>query len=188
MTSPKATDETRTTPVSRAWRRTVAWLRTVRANKTAPLVKSAKWKLLFYDHPLVAQDEPMKDEIAAFNVWKRMLSQRSLADPAWAESFLWVATKAADQADNRAAARAAERFADWLNDGPAAGLKRQHLFSRTATGWQDDTVASQPNTNLSEMDDTEGISKEQLAAAVAPTSDAELPLGAMHIANSERVS
>ena len=110
----------------------------------------------------------MKDEIAAFNVWKRMLSHRSLEDHAWVESFLTVATKAADQADNRAAARSAKSFTDWLNDGPAAGQKRQHLFSRTATGWQDDTVAAQPSTNLSEMDEAEGISKEQLAAAIAP--------------------
>lgn len=62
VASPAATDETRTTPVSRAWRRTVAWLRVVRANKNPSLAKSAKWKLLSYNHPIKADDEAMKDE------------------------------------------------------------------------------------------------------------------------------
>lgn len=97
-----------------------------------------------------------------------MLTEKSLEVPAWVDSFITVAAKTAELADGRAATRAAKRINDWINDGPAAGLKRKHLFSRTATGWQNDAVSNKNNTDLFELDETEGISREQLAAALAP--------------------
>ena len=66
--------------------------------------------------------------------------------------------------------------------------QEQHLFARTATGWTADKCGEQPQTVLSELDDLEGLSPEQLRSALAPSPGSDTPLGAQHIANSERAS
>ena len=104
----------------------------------------------------------------------------------WVDSFLQVAIKASEAADDRAATLATKRFAEWLTTGPAEGLKRQHLFSRAATGWTSEKVGEQPETNLSELDDLEGLSAEQLRVAFSPTTSTDSPLGAQFLANSEK--
>ena len=50
---------------------------------------------------------------------------------------------------NRAAAK---RFEDWAKEAPAAGLKRQHLFSRNVTGWIPDKCDQQLKVELSELE------------------------------------
>ena len=106
----------------------------------------------------------------------------------WVGSFLQVAAKAADRAEDQAARAATKRFADWIADGPANGLRRQHLFSRCATGWVADQADEQVGTNLSELDDLEGISQEQLKAALAPSNADGTPVGAQYAANVEKVN
>ena len=64
---------------------------------------------------------------------------------------------------------------------------RQHLFSRSTTGWVADATDHQVGTNLSELDELEGISQEQLNAALAPSSVAGTPVGAQYAANVEKV-
>ena len=54
--SPAADQIARSTPVSRAWRRVVAWFREVIARRTHSLVQSAIWRLLYYQHDLNVQD------------------------------------------------------------------------------------------------------------------------------------
>ena len=44
----------------------------------------------------------------------------------------------------------------------------------------------QPDTVLSELDDLEGLSPEQLQADLAPAPAADTPLGPQHLANAER--
>ena len=44
---------------SRAWRRTVTWLREVTANRTKYLTMSASWKLLYYDHRLEVGEQQL---------------------------------------------------------------------------------------------------------------------------------
>ena len=41
----------RTTSVSRAWRRTAGWLSDILKAKKAAKAEAARWKLLFYKHP-----------------------------------------------------------------------------------------------------------------------------------------
>ena len=95
----------------------------------------AKWKLLHYDHMLHASDPQMKGEVAAFLAWKPCVTEMALKSSTWVTSFLEVATTASVRADYKATDLAATRFQDWVQEGPAAGLKRQHLYSRTPTGW-----------------------------------------------------
>ena len=95
VASPTASDKARSSPVSRAWKNVTAWLRIVRDNRSPFLVGSAKWKLLFYDHPLLVEDPNLKGDAAAFIGWKRCLSETNLDEPKWVESFLEVADEAA---------------------------------------------------------------------------------------------
>ena len=132
---------------------------------------AAKWKLLFYDHRLRADDPQLQGDAAAFMAWRPCVTEKALESVTWVKSFLEVATAPSAKADDKAVDLATTRFQDWVNEGPAAGLKRQHLFSRTATGWHDDTVAAQPTTNLSEMDEAEPV----VELHAAWNSDADNP-------------
>jgi hypothetical protein len=97
-----------------------------------------------------------------------------------------VAAKEAEAADHHAAKMATEKFTNWINEGPANGLRRQHLFSRCATGWAPSKVGVQPDPELNDHDDLEGVSQEEIIAAINPSTTSPTPLGAQMLANSER--
>ena len=61
VANPAATDAARSTPVSRAWRNTTAWLRVVQANRSTVLARNAVWKLIHYDHRLQVDDTQMRE-------------------------------------------------------------------------------------------------------------------------------
>ena len=175
---PKASDRVKSNPVSRAWQRTVAWLRELQASRTTNVTSAAKWKLLFYEHPLEVDDPFLQADAAAFRAWARMVTAEALSNPTWVATFVTVAAREADHASARAARLAAAKFEDWLHEGPAQGLKRQHLFSRVATGWIPSKCGSHTATTMSELDDVEGLSLEQSQTALAPTPEASTPFGA----------
>ena len=153
LAAPKASDETKSSPVSRAWKRTASWLRVLRDSRSVKLANAATWKLLHYDHQLNVVDPAMMEEAAAFRAWRALLNEQVLATKPWVQSFLAVAAKEAERAADRAAKAATVRFATWIADGPANGLKRQHLFSRSVSGWVADQTGGQQATNLSELVD-----------------------------------
>ena len=98
-------------------------------------------------------DDPvLKEDVATILVGKMCLSEGTLATPAWVDSFLQMAAEAAAKAEAKANAAAAGRFEDWGKEGPAAGLKRQHLCSRNATGWIPDKCGETEKVKLSELD------------------------------------
>ena len=112
--------------------------------------EAAKWNLLHYAHDLTVNDPHLQADAAAFRSWTQILTRAALGNPTWTKSFLAVATKEADYADTKASRIATARFTEWLQEGPANGLRRQHLFSRVATGWiPAKPVASLPPTCLS---------------------------------------
>ena len=59
VAKPPASDDTRTTPISRAWRRTATWLRTVVADRSFRSSAVAKWKLLHCRHHLLVHDSAL---------------------------------------------------------------------------------------------------------------------------------
>ena len=59
-------------------------------------------------------------------------------------------------------------------------------FFRSTTGWVADSTDDQVGTDLSELDELEGISQEQLKAALAPSNVAGAPVGAQYAANVEK--
>ena len=148
LSSPLANDRVKSNPVSRAWKRTAGWLRILRANGSASLASSAKWKLLYYDHQLHVADAELQEEAAAFRAWRTMCSEEVLRTAAWVGSLLQVETKAAARTEDQAARAATRRFAEWIAGGQANGLRRQHLFSRSTTGWVADSTDDRVDTDL----------------------------------------
>ena len=51
-----------------------------------------------------------------------------------ANIFKTIAEKQAEREEEAARVAATVKFAHWLQEGPAKGLRRQHRFSRTADG------------------------------------------------------
>ena len=103
---PTASDRARTTPVSRAWGNTTAWLRIVLADRDAFHVRAAMWKLLHYDHRLQISDPLLQQEAAEFIAWRQCLSADALSLTVWVKSSLEVAAEASNRADDSAAAAA----------------------------------------------------------------------------------
>ena len=116
--SPKASDRARTNPVSRAWDKTVTWLRDLAANRNLTTAKAAKWNLLHYRHNLTVDDPYLQADASSFRAWVRCISDEALSSPMWIKTFLAVATKEAEHASNKAARLATTKFPDWLKDGP----------------------------------------------------------------------
>ena len=166
----------------------MAWLRLVLANRDTYHVKVAVWKLLRYDHRLQVADPLTQQEAAEFVAWKQCLSVDALSLPTWVKAFLEMASVAASRADDTAAAAATKRYIEWVDNGPAAGLKRLHLMSRTAVGWIPDKCDVQEEVNLSELDDLEGLSQEQLRTAIGYSPGTATPLATQCAANSERIA
>ena len=132
-------------------------------------------------------DPALKDDADAFSRWRSCLSWVPLQQKGWISAFLEVAIKEAKQAEAKAARLASARFEAWVKDGPGLDLKRQHLLSRAATGWVPSKVGSQTVAELSELDELDDISEEQLKNAVAPVTDKLTPLASQQLANSERI-
>ena len=157
---PKATDKVRTNPVSRAWHRTVTWLRDLASSRPPATANAARWNLLHYRHDLAVDDPHLQADAAAFKAWHLLLTPLALHNSTWTKSFLAVASNEAKHADDKASRLATAKFTEWLKAGPAQGLKRQHLYSRVATGWIPSKTGTQPTTNLSELDELEGLSPQ----------------------------
>ena len=70
------------------------------------------------------------------------------------------------EAEERAAQKAALiKWVNWIHDGPASGLRRQHQFSRTTQGWTPTKKSSgkaQPIDVNDELDDVEGLNRDEL--------------------------
>lgn len=98
-----------------------------------------------------------------------------------------VATAMVDTTERAAGIAGAQAFTNWLHEGSANGLKRQHLLTRTATGWIPTKVDSAETTSNEDPDELEGLSAAELAAVRGVPDSAPSPLGAQQTANAERV-
>ena len=78
-----------------------------------------------------------------------------------------AADKNATREEKAAQHMAMKKWELWINEGPAAGLRRQHQFSRTADGWAP-TKASSGKIRVTdgedELDDMDGLSAADLDA------------------------
>ena len=147
---------------------------------------SAIWKLIHYQHAISTDDPQLAGDVIAFRSWKSGLTRHVLSNPVWAKSFHVVASKEAKAANEKAARLAAARFTQWLQEGQASGLRRQHQLSRTATGWIASKAGQAGKTGVNERDELDGVSADELRDATLPTEDGLSPLAAQRLANSEK--
>ena len=177
---PPATDKCRSTPVSRAWRLMAGWLRTVRMATTEADANAARWKLLFYRHQLQVDDPRMQQARCQVIAWQRLLTGQMLRSAYWVEALGKVATAMAEDTERAANVSASKAFADWLQDGPAGGLKRQHLLTRTASGWIPTKVAEEAANVTMEPEELDGLSQAQLEEVARMPDGCATPLCAQH--------
>ena len=157
----------RTTSVSRAWRRSAGWLADILRAKKAATADTARWKLLFYEHPLPDLGYATPEQIWSmelFNAWRSNVTEENTFTPAWVKTFKAIAEKQADKEEEAARIAATVKFAAWLQEGPANGLRRQHRFSRTADGWCETMLVGEDGSEVNERDDLDGLSEQQLAS------------------------
>ena len=157
----------RTTSVSRAWRRTAGWLADALHAKKAAKAEAARWKVLFYKHPqpnpAFATMEQLKS-MERFTAWRANVTEANTFSATWLSIFKAMAVKQAEKEEEAARVAATIKFADWLQEGPAKGLRRQHRFSRTADGWCESMLTDADGSYTNDRDDLDGLSEQQLAS------------------------
>ena len=157
-----------------------------KGDQTRDLQKEAdilRWRLLHYRHkfdhvaheangPLpvvgataVAQYAVELRQSKVFVQWKGVVTIHSLRSDFWVAALAVVAEQESTIAARRAEASSRANYQEWLNGGPALGLGRQHRMSRTSIGWVPTKVGTcKPLEIDQEMDDTDGLSLEDLEA------------------------
>ena len=171
----------RTTAVSRAWRKCANWLGHLYHKCDEKEKAEAIRKILYYKHPwpkiTLATQEQVK-AFEAFLVWKGLVSHQLLDSPEWARMMQGTAVENAEREERAAQYAAMVKWQAWIHEGPAAGLKRQHRFSRTPTGWIP-TVMSTGNCDGIELDDEvdglDGLTAEQLSSLKHEHADKDAP-------------
>ena len=103
---------------------------------------------------------------------------------AWVKIFKGIAEKQAEKEEEAARVAATIKFAHWLQEGAAKGLRRKHRFSRNADGWCESMLVDQNGSSTCERDDLDGLSEQQLASVRGAGKDANLsPAEAQQEAN-----
>ena len=93
VASPLADETGRSSPVARAWKRTVAWLRVAEQAHNPDNAKVSVLRLLNYDHKVVVNDPNLSGDAAAFIAWRQALTFEALRSKAWITAFTAVAAK-----------------------------------------------------------------------------------------------
>jgi hypothetical protein len=189
----------RVTPVTAAWQVLSAWLRAVVAFVVAPpeapkraglsaaagtaqrllLADGARWGRL---GAACGADE--------LRSWVGSLSRELLHDRAAAISlraFARLQAEARTLADLRAGDSA---WRSWLQEGPGAGLSRQHRMSRTAKGWTASAVGRcTDGRGTSDGDEGDGdLVEDHVALRDAERVSHQMPMDAQSEADSECAS
>ena len=64
-----------------------------------------------------------------------LITDENLRDSTWIKCLREVAVKNAEAQESAAQWASLHRWHKWIREGPAAGLRRHHQFSRGADGW-----------------------------------------------------
>ena len=128
----------KTTSVSRAWRRTAKWLGSVLHSKVEKHAETSRWKIRHYRHPKPDPAQATQEQNMSFKVfcdWRGTIMHGQLHSRPWLDMLRQVATKQAEKEEAAAQLASIKGYILWVSSGPAGGLRRQHHFSRVATGW-----------------------------------------------------
>jgi len=79
-------------------------------------------------------------------------------------------------------------YVQWVASGPAGGLRRQHQFTRIATGWTETALDKMSGNELGDQDDLEGLSESQIESIKDAVGDEHSPADAQAEVNDLAVS
>ena len=88
--------------------------------------------------------------------------------PIWVEVFVKMAVGQADTQERHAQRAQYLAWMTWLQEGPAAGLRRQHQFTKVKTGWVESALLQETGNDDEATCVEDGVSLQQLATAVQP--------------------
>ena len=111
----KAEDHTRTTCISRAWRKVARWFKELLVARTETIISALHWNLLFYTHPLPPYpNEHQAMDILYFKEWMAVITtiglMRSLV---WLEALADCAQRFADATERDAETAARNKWTSW---------------------------------------------------------------------------
>ena len=181
----------RTTAVSRCWRKMAGWLQDLSGAKCKKEKAEAVRKLLYYRHPPPAKalaTQQQQDSFANFEAWKNIIKEDMLGYSVWVETFRCTAIRNAEREERAAQHATMVKWAKWIHEGPAHGLRRQHQYSRVAHGWAPTALSSGITEAIKEEDELEGIegiSIDELNLVRFEQGLAGTPAGAQQEADDE---
>ena len=94
-----------------------------------------------------------------------MIIESMLEHEHWVRILKDTAIQNAEREERLAQHASLSKWIKWVNEGPACGLRRQHQFSRCATGWVPTAKSSGEVSKVDETDEidtVDGLSSEQL--------------------------
>ena len=154
----------KTTSVSRAWRRTAKWLGDVTNTARQDRAEMARWKIRFYRHPKPNPAQVSTEQTMSFKMfddWRSCIKAGQLHSNVWVGMLRQVAERQADREESAAQLASIKDYVLWVSSGPAGGLKRQHQFTRIATGWVETSLNMLNGNELGDMDDLDGLSRHR---------------------------
>ena len=123
--------------MSRAWRRTAGWLTDILKTKKWDKAVAARWKVLYFKHPQPDPCQATPEQLHSmqlFDAWRSTVVEGYTHSAPWLKAFASLATQQAEKEEQAARTAATVKFANWLKEGAAGGLRRQHRYSRNTGG------------------------------------------------------
>ena len=124
--------------------------------------------VLTYVHPCPPAATANLEQLEAFGhfeSWRKEITSGMLWQEEWVTYLHQATVKAAEKQERAAQVAALAKWERWIHEGPAAGLRRQHRFSRTVFGWTPTAGNSgrvEGFDTKDEYDEVDGLTMHQL--------------------------
>ena len=188
---PPGSSLAKVSPSTEAWRMAAAWLRRIQQGYTGTGglggvldhgAMRARYNLCAADWKALDGD----DRSVEFRQWHRAISFRDLSNGGQVQQLLCHAHEKALEHDRKDQRAALLSWRNWLVEGPASGLKRQHRVSRTAAGWTPSLVATPQRAADSPVDGDDEENEEELLLCTAQDEQLEVPCDAQQTAEASK--
>ena len=151
----------------------------------------ARWKIRFYRHPKPNPAQVSNEQTMSFKMfddWRSCIKASQLHSAVWVGMLKQVAERQADREEAAAQLASIKDYVLWVDSGPAGGLRRQHQFTRIATGWVETALNMLNGNELGDMDDLDGLSHDQIDAIKDTVGDDRAPADAQAEVNDLAVA
>ena len=126
--------------------------------------------------------------VKVFDDWRSNIQAGQLHSRPWLEMLRHFATKQAEKEEAAAQLANIKGYILWVASGPAGGLRRQHQFSRIATGWTETALDNGNGNEVGDQDDLDGLSEQQIEAIKTKIGDESTPADAQTEVDDQAVS